>query len=304
MIPHKADILAAVRQYLGEPANQAEIEIAPLAIKPNRPRDYFRVSVKLNGGKGAQKRFFAKTGKEIVQCVALEQRLRQLQEELRAPRLLVVRELSPSTQLALWSYEDGETRPISELTQQEADRLVRAHATIHTLSREFVADPEIPHHSPWPGEPVMQVVAEAAGDLAREDLAQKARGLATFEAELVRMQTNGKPRWLTHHDIAEDNVHWRGSKPLILDWESVAYAPPATGLWPLADLPERTFERSMRIYSELTLNLGHAVSLDEFILLTRLTHAQRSLAFGYRLKDIEKLEAGLSALESLRAGLR
>ena len=288
---------------MGALANNARIEIAPLTIKPHRPRDYFRISVSLGDRKHATKRLFAKTGKGIVGCIRLEQRLARLQGELNTPRLLAVRDLSSTTQLALWTYEGGETRPINELGQREADQLVRAHATVHSLSRELVSDPDIPHQSPWPAEPVIHVVADAASSLGRLDLERRARELTTLETELLLRHSRNRPRWLTHHDIAIDNVHWRGAKPLILDWESVAYAPPATGLWPLVDLPERLFEQSMRVYSGLTLSLGHAITPDEAATFARFSHAQRSLAFGYRLKDSEKLEAGLSALESLRADL-
>lgn len=127
------------------------------------------------------------------------------------------------------------------------DALVRLHrAAPATVAAARVAVPEVPNRAgleraladldrPWTSGPY--------GEPARARLAGRAawiRGrLAAFDRLAGRVRATGSPPVLTHGEPHPGNVVFAGDRMSLLDWDTVALAPPERDLWMLDGVAER-----------------------------------------------------------------
>ncbi|GLF93327.1 aminoglycoside phosphotransferase family protein [Streptomyces yaizuensis] len=81
---------------------------------------------------------------------------------------------------------------------------------------------------PWTGGPLAEP--------ARELLAGTpvARRLAEYDLRARDMRRRGVAPVLTHGEPHPGNVLWQGTRPLLLDWDTTAVAPPERDLWQVA----------------------------------------------------------------------
>lgn len=277
-----------------------DFSIRELGIKPGRDRRYYRLDAWPMKNPQDATAYFVKVGRHVVRCEDFERRISSQNAEISAPRLLSLRSLNSTRQLGVWAFMDGETRAFEDLTDENLERILQAHVAVHALTPEFTAKPEIPCESPWGEKPALAQAAEVASGMGRRNLAKRAQDLIPFETRLLGFLDAGGVRRLTHHDIYTDNIHWRDDVPVFLDWESIAFARPAAGLWPFAELAPHRLARMMEIYAELLAPLGGTLQPAELGMMARAHHAFRALAFGYRLNDQTRFDSGLEQLEILR----
>jgi spectinomycin phosphotransferase len=137
----------------------------------------------------------------------------------------------------------GEHRTAAERVAV-VDALVRLHRAPPAAAR--AAPPEVPHRAgleraltevdrPWTGGPYAEPArARLAG------CAGRVRGLLdTFDRLAGEVRAAGSPPVLTHGEPHPGNVVFGGDRVSLVDWDTVALAPPERDLWMLDTGEER-----------------------------------------------------------------
>jgi spectinomycin phosphotransferase len=163
----------------------------------------------------------------------------------------VTRRLTPRYSLAVFPFLDGRTGDFDDpLSSQGRERLLHILAALH-LSTPAVASRARRHGVDLPGRVDLDV---ALGDLgqpwsggpfsepARSQLTDTAAVvsdlLRRFDELAAQVQANAEPV-ITHGEPHPGNLITQRSRMLLVDWDTVALAPPERDLWLLDDgLPD------------------------------------------------------------------
>lgn len=175
--------------------------------------------------------------------------------------------LGPRYALALFPFVDGQAghfddeRPPRERAAT-LDLLAALHRATPVVPDAPVVDPMPPGgagfeaalaalHRPWTGGPYAEPARVA---LVRHGPAVLRRALAWCAELAARVRSEGRAPVLTHGEPHPGNVLHAGDRRLLIDWDTVALAPPERDLW-LVTADAAELDR----YAAAT---GHRVSRD------------------------------------------
>jgi spectinomycin phosphotransferase len=155
--------------------------------------------------------------------------------------------LTPRYSLAVFPYVDGRPGRWGELPQRDREGLVRVLAELHQATataglgpprrgmelheREVLEGALGDLQRPWTGGPF--------AEQARRKLASRASAvtgwLAEFDDLAARLRHRRPQLVVTHGEPHPGNIIRVGSRLMLVDWDTVALAPPERDLWMLAD---------------------------------------------------------------------
>jgi len=198
---------------------------------------------------------------------------------LPSVRAETVRRLTPRYSLTVFPYVAGETGHWGgDLDPEGRDQILCLLAALHGATktiRSLVtprgrevyerADLEIALREldrPWPGgpfaEPARQALAALAGDVAG--------WLADLDRLAAHVAANGGVRVVTHGEPHGGNIMRVGRELLLIDWDTVALAPPERDLWMLDD----GTAGALAAYTDATGRTADTMTLSYYRLAWRL----------------------------------
>ena len=156
-----------------------------------------------------------------------------------------VRRIGPRYTLALFPFVNGQAGRFGEYDKAERAAILAMFAELHRATPPMSArriDLELPGghelesalrelNQPWSGGPL----SKPARELLAPNASYVAELLALYDrlaAEVASRNTN----WVvTHGEPHGGNVMWTGQTYALIDWDTVAIAPPERDLWMLVD---------------------------------------------------------------------
>jgi spectinomycin phosphotransferase len=201
---------------------------------------------------------------------------------LRATRRETLRRVGPRYTLALFPFVDGQAGQFGKYDPAERAAILAMLAALHRATPPASArriDLELPGrrelesalrelNQPWSGGPLSEPARELFGPHASY-IAELLGLFDRLRAAVASRSTN----WvMTHGEPHAANVMHTGEDYALIDWDTVAVAPPERDLWMLSDdAADREVDEDAVIFFRLTWTLADIAAFTD---LLRSPHRQ------------------------------
>lgn len=202
-----------------------------------------------------------------------------------------VRRIGPRHTVALFPFVDGRAGRFGEYDTAERAAILAMIAELHRAAPPASArrlDLELPGRRelesalreldhPWTGGPL----SEPGRELLGQHASYVAGLLALFDRLLAEVASRSTDWVVTHGEPHAANVLRTGEGHVLIDWDTVALAPPERDLWMLADdATGREFDQDAVTFFDLTWTLADIAAFTNALRSTHSQNADTEKAYG------------------------